>query len=79
MNHCSLQLSYLRNNGILALTFENGPLYNLAHVKLVVIIQRHHSNGLKVIPINYNVRKFIIVEPNVEIPTRLTHEYLPIV
>ncbi len=62
----------MRNNGIFALPFENGPLYNLVHVKLVVIIQRNHSNGLKLLPISFNVNKIIIVKPNVEIPMPLT-------
>lgn len=72
MSHHNLQLPICEEQWNFSLSFENGPLHNLVHVELVVIIQRNHSNGLKIIPINFNVGKFIIVEPNVEIPTCLT-------
>ncbi len=72
MSHHSLQLPICEEQWNFALPFENGPLYNLVHVDIVVIIQRNHSNGLKIIPISFSVRKFIIAERNVEIPTGLT-------
>jgi hypothetical protein len=42
------------------------------HTKSIVIEQGNHSNGLKIIPINYYVRQFIIVEVDVEMLVCLT-------
>jgi hypothetical protein len=46
-------------------------LNNSIHIKPNVIEEGNHSNGFKIIPINSNVRKIVIVEADVEILVHL--------
>lgn len=59
------------DNGIYALLIENS-FEQFNTYKTYCDWTRNHSNGLKIIPINFNLRKFVIVEANVEILVHLT-------
>jgi hypothetical protein len=62
----------MNNNKILVVQVENGSLYNKVHTKPIETLEGNHFNGFKVIPINFGVKKSIVVEFHAKVPVNLT-------
>jgi hypothetical protein len=64
-------LVFLKNDEISAVSTENGFLYNRVCIKPIETLKGNHSNGFEAILVSFGVIKFVIVDPNVEVPVNL--------
>jgi len=65
---------FIRNDETPIILLENGFFYNKVYKEHVEMLEGNHYNGLKIIHVSSNARKYVVVEFNVKVPMKLIYK-----